>query len=229
MESIGSTRIIDLPENIGGQMSGMPPTHKSQQREAVQSTTYQTIDPHPNPYGHPPPSVPQLPTTSFSNNPQQLPPRDFPKDMTQYTQDEQIQANYIPPLPNYQKNITNEYMLQYEREKEKELKTHEEKKKKKSKKDEIMEQSQLPIFLSILFFLFNMPFINRMFFQRFAFLYEADGSAGAAKGAGIGVGYYASAEEACGIQKSIGSIEPTQVAMYQNLYQDWYHTLLSHI
>ena len=60
-------------------------------------------------------------------------------------------------------------------------------------------------------------------------LYEADGSAGAAKGAGIGVGYYASAEEACRIQKSIGSIEPTQVAMYQNLYQDWYHTLLSHI
>ena len=67
-------------------------------------------------------------------------------------------------------------MLQYEREKEKELKTHEEKKKKKSKKDEIIEQSQLPIFLSILFFLFNMPFINRMFFQRFAFLYEADGN-----------------------------------------------------
>ena len=178
MESIGSTRITDLPENLGGQVSGMPPTQKIQQRESVQSMTYQTIDPHPNPYGHPPPSVPQLPTTSFSNiqQHQQLPPRDFPKDTTQYTQDEQIQANYIPPLPNYQKNITNEYMLQYEREKEKELKTHEEKKKKKSKKDEIIEQSQLPIFLSILFFLFNMPFINRMFFQRFAFLYEADGN-----------------------------------------------------
>lgn len=162
MDSV--TRISDLPENV------------TMAQNAISS--YTPIDLHPNPYGHPPPSVPTYPSPSFQQKSasQTLPPRDIPKDPTVYTNDEQIQANYIPPLPNYQKNITNEYMLQYEREKEKELKTHEEKKKKKSKKDEIIEQSQLPIFLSILFFLFNMPFINRMFFQRFAFLYEADGN-----------------------------------------------------
>ena len=60
-------------------------------------------------------------------------------------------------------------------------------------------------------------------------LYEADGSAGAAKGAGIGLGAYASAEEACSIQKSIGSIEPKNSSLYQNLYQDWKQTLLKHI
>jgi len=60
-------------------------------------------------------------------------------------------------------------------------------------------------------------------------LYEGDGSAGAAKGAGIGVGFYASAEEACSIQKSIGVIEPTNISMYQDLYHEWNQTLSKHI
>jgi xylulokinase len=60
-------------------------------------------------------------------------------------------------------------------------------------------------------------------------LYEGDGSAGAAKGAGIGVGFYASAEEACSIQKSIGVIEPTNISMYQDLYLEWNQTLSKHV
>ena len=60
-------------------------------------------------------------------------------------------------------------------------------------------------------------------------LYEGDGSAGAAKGAGIGVGFYASAEEACSIQKSIGVIEPTNISLYQDLYHEWNQTLSKHI
>jgi len=60
-------------------------------------------------------------------------------------------------------------------------------------------------------------------------LYEADGSVGAAKGAGIGVKFYASAEEACCIQQSIGIIEPTNVSLYQELYQLWSKTLNRHV
>jgi len=60
-------------------------------------------------------------------------------------------------------------------------------------------------------------------------LYESDGSAGAAKGAGIGVGFYASAEEACSIQKSMGVIEPTNISLYQDLYYEWNQTLSKHI
>ena len=59
-------------------------------------------------------------------------------------------------------------------------------------------------------------------------LYAADGSVGAAKGAGIGVNFYASAEEACIVQQSIGMIEPTNVSLYEELYQHWHHTLLRH-
>ena len=60
-------------------------------------------------------------------------------------------------------------------------------------------------------------------------LYEADGSAGAAKGAGIGVKFYASAEEACDIKKSMGIIEPSNISLYQELYEQWQQTLNRHI
>jgi len=188
---------MDLPENItlaNTMQSAIPSVNVSKKDGAVQNTMYQTIDPHPNPYGHPPPSVPSYPSPSFqqgisqSNSQgqglpiqpkqnQYLPPRDMPMDPTQYTNDEQIQANYIPPIPQEKVQTTNEFMRRYEEEKGKELKTHQEKKKKKSKKDEIIEQSQVPIFVAVLFFLFNMPLINSMIFKRFAFLqiYDTEG------------------------------------------------------
>ena len=192
------TRIMDLPENItlaNTMQSGIPSVNVSKKDGTMQNTTYQTIDPHPNPYGHPPPSVPSYPTPSFqqgqgqgqglpitpsSIQPKQnqyLPPRDMPIDPTQYTNDEQIQANYIPPIPQEKVQTTNEFMRKYEEEKYRELKSHDEKKKKKSKKDEIIEQSQVPIFVAVLFFLFNMPFVNHLIFKRLAFLqiYDTEG------------------------------------------------------
>jgi hypothetical protein len=89
-------------------------------------------------------------------------------------------------------------MRQYEEEKYKELKTHEENKNKKFKKDEIVEQSQVPIFVAVLFFLFNMPLINRMIFKRLAFLniYDTEGQLNTPglflKSASFGLIYYLS-------------------------------------
>lgn len=187
------TRIMDLPENIT-LANTLPSVSVTKKDGTIQNTMYQTIDPHPNPYGHPPPSVPSYPTPSFQQGPAQgpgpgqgpsiqpnqtqyLPPRDMPMDTTQYTNDEQIQANYIPPIPPEKVNTTNEFMRKYEEEKYKEIQTHQEKKHKKSKKKEIIEQSQIPIFVAVLFFLFNMPLVNSMIFKRLAFLniYDSDG------------------------------------------------------
>ena len=208
------TRISDLPENIT-----LAPMITNKKEGIMQNTTYQTIDPHPNPYGHPPPSVPSYPTSTFQGSApgggvvgqgqmpvqqmpiqpmqtQYLPPRDMPKDQIQYTNDEQIQPNYIPPISQEKVNTTNEFMRRYEEEKYKELKTHDEKKKKKSKKDEIVEQSQVPIFVAVLFFLFNMPLVNRMIFKRLAFLniYDTEGQLNTSglflKSASFGLMYY---------------------------------------
>ena len=200
------TRIMDLPENIT--LANLPTIPVSKKDGTVQNTMYQTIDPHPNPYGHPPPSVPSYPSSSFQNPNQNsnqnqnqnqnysLPPRDMPMDPTQYTNDEQIQANYIPPIPQEKVNTTNEFMRKYEEEKRRELQTHQEKKHKKSKKEEIIEQSQVPIFIAVLFFLFNMPLVNSLIFKRFAFLniFDTEGHMNTyglfLKSAAFGLTYY---------------------------------------
>ena len=166
MDSV--TRISDLPENITMvQGQGQGPTN------AISS--YTPIDVHPNPYGHPPPSIPSYPSPSFQ---QSLPPRDMPKDQTIYTNDEQIQANYIPPLPPIQMNLSQEYMQKYEKEKEKEWKEHAEKKRKQSRIEVIIENSQIPIFVAILFFIFHMPVVNNYIFRKLSFLaiHDADGN-----------------------------------------------------
>ncbi|MCL2650684.1 MAG: FGGY family carbohydrate kinase [Candidatus Azobacteroides sp.] len=58
-------------------------------------------------------------------------------------------------------------------------------------------------------------------------LYDTDGAAGAAKGAGIGVGIYASNKEAFASLEKLAVIEPeADVAEYQKAYQLWKSALL---
>ena len=54
-------------------------------------------------------------------------------------------------------------------------------------------------------------------------LYETDGSAGAAKGAGIGAGIYKDHDEAFASLKKLAVIEPdvANAAAYQEAYQAW--------
>ena len=185
------TRIMDLPIDNASISSISKPMQTS-------PTTYTTINPHPNPYGHPPPSVPAIPTPEFQGNgggggyvyppsqptaqgqpgypgqQQQLPPRDFPKNQDFYNLDEKIQANYIPPSPP----LNNDFMRKYEEEKEKEWKKNIEKKRKSNRIDDVIEKTQIPFIVAILFFIFQLPIINNLIFKRFAFLsiYNADGN-----------------------------------------------------
>ncbi|MEO9021846.1 MAG: FGGY family carbohydrate kinase, partial [Ginsengibacter sp.] len=52
-------------------------------------------------------------------------------------------------------------------------------------------------------------------------LYENDGSVGAAMGAGIGVRLYRSYSDAYTNFKPLGKFEPTNVALYEELYREW--------
>jgi xylulokinase len=52
-------------------------------------------------------------------------------------------------------------------------------------------------------------------------LYECDGSVGAAIGAGIGVGYFSSAEEAFKKREMLNMVTPSQPGLYNELYQKW--------
>jgi xylulokinase len=52
-------------------------------------------------------------------------------------------------------------------------------------------------------------------------LYANDGSVGAALGAGIGSGFYQNSSEAFANTKKIRTVEPRNVELYENLYQEW--------
>ena len=96
---------------------------------------------------------------------QRLPSRDFPMNTSDYTQDEEITANYIP------KSIINgDFVREKEMFNEKKLKEHEENKKNMSTLDTIVNEFQTPIFIILLFFVFQMPVVNTMIFKKFAFL-----------------------------------------------------------
>lgn len=62
-------------------------------------------------------------------------------------------------------------------------------------------------------------------------LYNTDGSVGAARGAGIGSGYYASTEEAFASLEKLETVEPDTSDMdaYQQAYSNWKATLEKHM
>lgn len=57
-------------------------------------------------------------------------------------------------------------------------------------------------------------------------LYANDGSAGAALGAGIGVGYYKEAPEAFSNTKLLNLTEPKNTSAYEDAYQEWKQLLI---
>lgn len=204
MENI--TRIADLPLDNNMQMNnpqGMQ--QKRVQFDDGQAQNYIPINIHPNPYGisaqnpimQPPqqPNVSQkqqiLPQTYLPPPPQsqflteeqqaelqqlnhqRIPSRDIPRDSTGYIQDEQVKPNFIPKA-----NMSSDYVRDYEDMTEKNRIEYENKKKENNRLDNIMTEFQIPIFVAILFFFFQLPIINRFIFKRFDFLslHNADGN-----------------------------------------------------
>ncbi|HEY6502535.1 MAG TPA: FGGY family carbohydrate kinase [Chitinophagaceae bacterium] len=71
-------------------------------------------------------------------------------------------------------------------------------------------------------------FLSDVFTQSFANVnnvavefYEGDGSFGAAIGAGIGAGIYKNAETALQNRKPVGTVKPTAIKQYDELYEQW--------
>lgn len=60
-------------------------------------------------------------------------------------------------------------------------------------------------------------------------LHDCDGSVGAAKGAGIGVGYYKTAKEAFTNATPLDLVEPTQNVLYDELYSEWKQLLAQNL
>jgi len=191
---VTTTRIMDLPENITLQMGGGA---GSAGTDMMSPTQYAPINIHPNPYASsasvpsfmPNPQqvssgskngavvIPPAPQTQYMTEEyvkqmqhQRLPSRDIPKDMTEYTQDQEIQANYIPkPAVSSQ-----DYIKEQEYATEKNRREYESKKKRENQIDAILTEWQTPFVVALLFFIFQMPIVNTMIFKRFSFLAVVD-------------------------------------------------------
>jgi hypothetical protein len=164
-----TTRIDDLPENITMRVPNEP---------TGQVPTYAPMNVHPNPYGNSvQPNVmppPQAKVRFQEETPQmRLPSRDSPMDQGKYQQDEEVQPNYIPRA-----KLTSDYVKDYEEVTHENIRRHETRKEKTSMVDRILSNLQTPIIVALMFFIFQMPMMNTMFYRNFSFLsvYNTDGN-----------------------------------------------------
>ena len=188
------TRISDLPNGN---------TQQNAQADNSQDmpNNYKPINIHPNPYGisdkNPIIEMPQDTTAQFSSNNsppsvpisnqlseqdiaqlnsmqhQRLPSRDIQHNTTAYSQDEQMQPSYIPKHKDL-----DDYVRDHEKTTEKNLREYEDKKRRRNTIDNIITDVQTPVFIAVLYFIFQMPIINLLIFKRFSFLsiYNDDGN-----------------------------------------------------
>jgi hypothetical protein len=183
-DNISVTRIVDLPE--GPYMGAGSFSTQSNTKESIGgsgfSNTYLPIDVHPNPYGMPPPPpggiLPPDNTEGDSydkyipESHQRLPQRDIPMNISEHTQDEYTQPNFIPPVNKP------DYIKEYQVSQDRQIREYEEKKMREKVRENWLEQLQWPILVGLIFFVFQLPIINTIVFKRFSFLsiYKDDGN-----------------------------------------------------
>jgi hypothetical protein len=198
-----TTRISDLPENmhLHPSLSAQQPHNNEFPTNGNNYIPLNNI--HPNPYGNATPNIgnignmdnggggmkppqyglPTQPHTHNNNNnnieygqstQQRLPSRDIPMQQTNYTQDNEITANYVPK-PKQSNDYLNEY--------EEEIQENKQKSKKHKKKvhfieDEIFVKLQTPIFVTILYFVFQTNIFQKCLktYLSFVPLFKEDGN-----------------------------------------------------
>lgn len=186
------TRISDLPEgprHDQGQGQRHDQRHDPRNdlsqsqgqgfsQEMMGSQQYQPLNIHKNPYGFPEPTDTQLPMNQrigggsggFTGDMmQQSPPpqmnRGIHADTTAFQQDEFMIPNHIPSV-----KLTTDYLKEHEEK----MKTLASEHKKEQYQKDLIENAyaefQTPILIGVLFFLFQMPFINQFLFKNLSFL-----------------------------------------------------------
>lgn len=207
MESNSITRIADLPSSNSNAQGTQPletisiSSMKTKQMSDEQ-VNYTPINVHPNPYGisdqnpimnNPEiqPERPNITIDGFQNNlndnmkvpdeyrnviqsqpVQKLPSRDIPMNQEVYNIDQQIKPNYVPQSEN------DDYVRRHNDMTEENVRMYEQKKKNENKLDNLLNLLQMPVFVGLLYFLFNSPMVSVYMFKHLSFLriYNDDGN-----------------------------------------------------
>ena len=109
---------------------------------------------------------------NINNNSTSLPSRDIPINPTQVSNDSQVDNNYIPPTPN---NINNEYINNFETPenliiKEQKISNY------YNSLENVYNELQLPLVITLIYFLFQLPFFKLNSFKFLPFLHNKDGN-----------------------------------------------------
>ena len=168
-----------------GNITAQPQFPQNQSMTGDDQLNYQPINLHPNPYGTQPTAPEGLPLPESSpqrnqqkftveNIPQQtLPSRDIPMNTLEYQQDSEIKPNHVPSV-----KLTSDYIRDYERTNEEELKLHRQQKYRQETAHDTISDLQVPILITVLYFIFQMPIITTMMRKYLSFvnLYGEDGN-----------------------------------------------------
>ena len=173
----GTTSILELPTE--SMNSTIPATQQNMEFQHAQPTNVNT-----------PLSLDQTTISQIVNGLQQasetgvtkLPSRDIPRNTESIVHDPQIQTNYIPG-PNLNQGqtagtsgtagtvdyIDNENM-------EDMIQNYNKKINKNDSLEEIYDEMQSPLLLSVLYFLFQLPIFKKILFKYFSILFSKDGN-----------------------------------------------------
>lgn len=155
-----STKIDDLPTD----------SVSLEKKEVVQQPNLENSQIPPNIKPVDNNSINQIVST-LNNNPEvaQLPSRDIPMITSNHMGDPSIQPNYVPP-----QQINGDYIKDYETFTSLANKNKEEKEK-KDKLDVLYEELKLPLIGTVLFFLFQLPFVRKLLLTKLPSLFTGDG------------------------------------------------------
>ena len=97
-----------------------------------------------------------------------LPERDIPRENTHITQDAAVKPNFVPEAPDdyIKKYQTNEVVQEVRAKKEKREKQY----------DFLYDELQGPIIISLLYFLFQLPVVNKTLIKNIPKLFKNDGN-----------------------------------------------------
>ena len=152
----------------------------SGQDSSLGNNTYMPMNIHPNPFSQGQQSDMPLPQNVHQSmdpfrtqQDQHLPSRDIPMDAMNYTHDEAIQPNYIPKPTD-----PTDYIKIYEEGKQKKLQKIEEEKYRKETAEDLITQFQTPVFVALLYFIFQMPVFNQLLYKYLSVLpiFRQDGN-----------------------------------------------------
>lgn len=106
--------------------------------------------------------------SAVSNGSLTLPSRDIPQTQNHLTQDDEIKHNFIPG--------DNDDYIDEDRSKQDIINDYMKKQENNNKADDFYNKLQTPILMSVLYFIFQLPVVKKLFLKLFPAFYHKDGN-----------------------------------------------------